>query len=86
MQMFYTVPGTSQHSRNVNCYYYFQRLGIIFRWDGNIESGSQGHSEPVCPSLYDVRHQKRSSTIINNLLSQQLISGIRLPIHIIATL
>lgn len=73
-------------TRDVNGYCYFQRLGVIFRWDGSLETGFGGHSEPVCLSPYDVRHEKHSSTIIKKLLSQQLISGMRLPIHIIATL
>ena len=50
MQMFYMVPGTSQHSSSVNCHYHFQKLGLILGWDVSIESASWGHSEPVCLS------------------------------------
>lgn len=70
------VPGMSQHSR-CDDYYYFlpKRLGIIFRWDGSLETVLWGRSDPVFLSPYDVRHKKHSSTIIKKLLSQQLISG-----------
>lgn len=77
---------SSQHSRNVNRSYGFQGLGFIWGWDGSIKSPPWSHSGPVCLSPYDVRPPRHSSAIIKKLLSQQLIIGIRLPIHIIAAL
>lgn len=76
----------SQHSRNVTCCYYFQRLGFILGWDGSIKVLlgailSQYAGVPMMSS-----HQMHSSAIVKKLLSQQLIISMRLPIHIIATL
>lgn len=80
------VPGMSQHSRCERLLLFSKTWGHFFRWDGSLETVFWGHSEPVFLSPYDVRQKKHSSTIIKKLLSQQLISGMRLPIHIIATL
>lgn len=80
---------SSQHSRNVDCYYDIQRLGFILGVLGGMGVLSH-HLGDILGQLAWVPtisgHQKHMRAIIKKLLSQQLIISVRLPIHIIAAL